>query len=88
MPFDDASGERLRQWMGIERELFYDPDRIAIVPMGFCYPGSTAHGDLPPRPECARAWRTPLLRQLPRLQLILARLPATAIAVAAPESPQ
>ena len=71
IPFDDASGERLRQWMGIERGLFYDPGRIAIAPMSFCYPGSTARGDLPPRPECASAWRTPLLHQLPRLQLIL-----------------
>lgn len=71
IPFDDASGDRLRQWMGIERDLFYDPERIAIIPMSFCYPGSTTRGDQPPRPECAQAWRAPLLRQLPRLQLTL-----------------
>lgn len=71
IPFDDPSGERLRDWMGIDRELFYDPARIAILPMGFCYPGSGKSGDLPPRPECAAAWRKPLLRQLPRLRLTL-----------------
>ncbi len=69
--FDDPSGDRLRDWMGLERETFYDPDRIAILPMGFCYPGSSKAGDLPPRPECAPAWRAPLLAQLPRIELIL-----------------
>jgi len=55
IPFDDASGDRLRQWLGVSRETFYDPERIAILPMGFCFPGSGKSGDLPPRPECAPA---------------------------------
>jgi uracil-DNA glycosylase len=71
VPFDDPSGDRLRQWMGISRETFYDARRIAIVPMGFCYPGTGKSGDLPPRPECAPAWRAPLLEQLPDLRLTL-----------------
>ena len=71
VPFDDPSGERLRAWMGIERELFYDPERVAILPMGFCFPGTGRSGDLPPRPECAEAWRARLLAQLPRLALTL-----------------
>ncbi|MFC3533330.1 uracil-DNA glycosylase family protein [Vogesella facilis] len=71
VPFDDASGERLRQWLGVERATFYDPTRIAILPMGLCYPGSGPSGDLPPRPECAPAWREALLAQLPTLQLTL-----------------
>lgn len=72
VPFDDASGERLRAWLGIDREVFYNPELIAILPMGFCYPGKGKSGDLPPRPECAPAWREPLLAQLPRLGLTLA----------------
>ena len=71
LTFNDPSGERLRDWMGIGRECFYDPLKIAIVPMGFCYPGSAARGDLPPRPECAAAWREPLLAALPRIELTL-----------------
>jgi uracil-DNA glycosylase len=71
IPFDDASGERLRQWMGIDRQQFYDPDRIAILPMGFCYPGSGKSGDLPPRAECAAAWRRPLLEGLSHIELTL-----------------
>ena len=71
IPFDDASGDRLRQWMGIERECFYDATQIAILPMGFCYPGTGKSGDLPPRPECATAWREPLLAGLPRIELTL-----------------
>jgi len=69
--FDDPSGERLRDWMGMDREVFYDPARIAILPLGFCYPGTGKSGDLPPRPECARHWRDRLLAQLPDLQLTL-----------------
>lgn len=61
VPFDDASGERLRAWLGLDRAAFYDPRRVAIVPMGLCYPGRGIGGDLPPRPECAPAWRAPLL---------------------------
>jgi uracil-DNA glycosylase len=71
-PFDDASGERLREWMGIDKNIFYDPQQVAILPMGFCYPGRGKSGDLPPRPECAPAWRQQLLHELPHLQLTLA----------------
>ncbi len=72
LPFDDASGERLRAWLGIGHEVFYDPRQVALLPMGFCYPGTGRSGDLPPRPECAPAWRAPLLAGLKRLQLTLA----------------
>lgn len=71
IPFDDASGDRLRDWMGISKQVFYDPQRIAILPMGFCYPGRGKSGDLPPRPECAPAWRDALLGHLPNLRLTL-----------------
>jgi len=71
LPFNDASGERLRSWLGISREVFYDERRIAIVPMGFCYPGTGNSGDLPPRPECAPLWREALLSQLKQLRLSL-----------------
>ena len=71
VPFDDASGDRLRHWMGVTREDFYRPERTAILPMGFCYPGSGASGDLPPRPECAPAWRERLLERLRHLELTL-----------------
>ena len=68
VPFDDASGERLREWLGVDRETFYDPRRIAILPMGFCYPGTGRGGDLPPRPECADAWRNQLLAAMPHVR--------------------
>lgn len=71
VPFNDASGERLRDWLGLARESFYDPRRVAIVPMGLCYPGKGDSGDLPPRPECAPRWRVRLLGTLTRLQLTL-----------------
>ena len=71
LPFNDASGERLRAWLGLSRQTFYDASQIAIVPMGFCYPGSGRSGDLPPRPECAATWRAPLLERLPNLKLTL-----------------
>ncbi len=71
VPWHDASGERLRNWMGVTTEVFYDPARIAILPMGFCYPGTGRSGDLPPRPECAPAWRERLLAQLPQLEFTL-----------------
>ncbi|MGB0220657.1 MAG: uracil-DNA glycosylase family protein [Sinimarinibacterium flocculans] len=71
VPFADVSGDRLRDWLGVDRDTFYDARRIAILPMGFCFPGSGKGGDLPPRPECAATWRTRLLAQLPRLQLTL-----------------
>ena len=71
IPFDDASGDRLRDWMGIGRESFYDPTCIAILPMGFCFPGTGSSGDLPPRPECAPTWRRRVLDQLGDVQLTL-----------------
>ncbi len=71
VPFDDASGRRLREWMGVTRDVFYDPEQIAIVPMGFCYPGTGKSGDLPPRPECVPAWRERVLGHLPRLEVTL-----------------
>lgn len=71
VPFDDPSGDRLRDWMGIDREVFYDPARVAILPMGFCYPGTGRAGDLPPRPECAAAWRASLLAHLGGVRLTL-----------------
>lgn len=71
VPFDDASGNRLREWMGINSDVFYDDKHIAILPMGFCYPGTGKSGDLPPRPECEPAWRKTLLDQLPNLELTL-----------------
>jgi uracil-DNA glycosylase len=71
IPFDDPSGDRLREWMGVTREQFYDASKIAILPMGFCYPGTGSSGDLPPRPECADAWRSTLLGELKELKLTL-----------------
>jgi uracil-DNA glycosylase len=71
VPFQDASGERLREWMGVGADVFHDAARVAILPMGFCYPGTGSSGDLPPRPECAEAWRERLLAQLPRLEFTL-----------------
>ena len=70
--FDDPSGDRLRNWLGVDRARFYDPRNFAIVPMGFCFPGLDAKGgDLPPRRECAPLWRARLLAELPRIRLIL-----------------
>ena len=72
MPFTDASGDRLRSWLGVSAEEFYDTEKFAIVPMGFCFPGQDAKGaDLPPRRECAPAWRTPLMALMPRVDLVL-----------------
>jgi uracil-DNA glycosylase len=73
LPFDDPSGDRLRRWMGVSRDVFYDSARIAIAPMGFCFPGQTADGaDLPPRPECRAAWHDDLFRALPQIACVLA----------------
>lgn len=69
IPFDDVSGDRLRAWLGVDRDTFYDAKRIAILPMGFCYPGTGKGGDLPPRKECAPAWRKRLLAQMPAIRL-------------------
>ena len=71
IPFDDPSGNRLRDWLGVSRDVFYDPKQIALLPMGFCYPGSGKSGDLPPRPECAAAWREQLLDQLRHLRMTI-----------------
>ncbi len=71
VPFDDASGNRLREWLGVTREVFYDPEQIVILPMEFCFPGSGKSGDLPPRPECVSAWRKQLLEQLRHLEVTL-----------------
>ena len=71
IPFDDPSGDRLREWLCMTREVFYDSAKVAILPMGFCYPGTGKSGDLPPRPECEPAWRPQLLQQLTRVQLTL-----------------
>jgi uracil-DNA glycosylase len=71
VPFDDPSGDRLRDWMGISKDVFYDPEKVAILPMGFCYPGTGKSGDLPPRPECAPEWREKLLAELRGLRLTL-----------------
>lgn len=72
VPWDDASGDRLRDWMALDRARFYDTRHIAIMPMGFCYPGRAANGgDLPPRPECAPLWHDRLRAHLPALALTL-----------------
>jgi uracil-DNA glycosylase len=71
IPWNDPSGDRLRDWLQFDRALFYNSARIAIIPMGFCYPGRGASGDLPPRPECAPLWHPRLLAELPDLQLKL-----------------
>ncbi|HEU4666000.1 MAG TPA: uracil-DNA glycosylase family protein [Dokdonella sp.] len=69
VPWDDASGARLREWLGVDTRTFYDAKRFAIVPIGFCYPGRGTSGDRPPRPECAPMWLAPLLARLPAIRL-------------------
>ena len=72
IPWNDASGDRLRDWLNLDREIFYDESRIAIVPMGFCYPGVDARGgDRPPRKECAPAWHPRFLKLLPTIEFTL-----------------
>ncbi|QEF97777.1 Uracil DNA glycosylase superfamily protein [Stieleria maiorica] len=71
IPWDDASGKRLRAWMGVECEQFYDAKLVGIMPMGFCYPGRGRSGDLPPRKECERLWHRRLLDELPNIELTL-----------------
>lgn len=71
IPFNDKSGDRLRDWLGIDQRMFYDARRVVIVPMGFCYPGKGASGDLPPRPECAPLWHPQLLPRLKKVDLTL-----------------
>ena len=72
IPWDDASGARLRKWLGLDAATFYDESRIAIVPMGFCYPGKAGSGDAPPRPECSKTWHPRLIPLMPRIALTLA----------------
>ena len=72
VPFDDVSGDRLRDWLGLDKVAFYDTSRVAIVPMGFCFPGSANGADLPPRRECAPAWHPRLLPLLKKVDLTLA----------------
>ncbi|QFY60317.1 uracil-DNA glycosylase family protein [Rhizobium grahamii] len=73
IPFNDASGDRLRDWLDVSRETFYDIDRFAMLPMGFCFPGYDAKGgDLPPRRECAPIWRERAMRAMPQVELVLA----------------
>ena len=72
IPWNDPSGDRLRDWMGIDRDAFYDPGRVAIMPMGFCYPGrDEGGGDSPPRPECAPQWHSRIRALLPNIELTL-----------------
>ncbi len=69
IPWNDPSGDLLRDWMGVDKEAFYDSSQIALIPMGFCYPGTGASGDLPPRPECAPRWHAALFEAIPNCQL-------------------
>ena len=71
VPWDDPSGDRLRDWLGLERSQFYDPCLVGIMPMGFCYPGKGKSGDLPPRHECAPLWHNRLLAMMPQVRLTL-----------------
>ena len=71
IPWDDASGDRLRNWLGIDATTFHDESQFAIIPMGFCYPGRGNGGDKPPRRECAQLWLDSLLEKLPKIQLTL-----------------
>ena len=72
LPFNDPSGDRLRDWLQVDRETFYDPGKLALVPMGFCYPGRDDRGgDKPPRPECAPLWQAPIRAELPKIELTL-----------------
>lgn len=71
IPWNDPSGDKLREWMGVDRDIFYDDAKIAIMPTGFCYPGKGKSGDLPPRPECAPTWHPQLLKLMPQIELML-----------------
>jgi len=70
-PWDDPSGKRLRDWLGVDEEIFYNLEVIALVPMGFCYPGTGKSGDLPPRLECRQTWHDKVLTQMPNIKLSL-----------------
>ncbi len=71
VPWDDKSGENLRAWMGIDNDTFYDPKKVGLVPMGFCYPGKGKSGDLPPRKECAPLWHNELLKKMNKAKLTI-----------------
>lgn len=71
IPWNDPSGDRLRSWLGVSSDEFYNEENISIIPMGFCYPGKGKSGDLPPRPECAPKWHDKLLKFLPNLRMTL-----------------
>ena len=71
IPWDDASGRQLRKWLDISNDIFYDETKVAIVPMGFCYPGKGKSGDLPPRPECAELWHQTLFGSMPKIKSII-----------------
>ncbi len=71
IPWNDLSGKRLREWLGVDAETFYDPTKFAVLPKGFCYPGKGTRGDLPPREECAQLWFSQLLSHMPGLKIIL-----------------
>ena len=71
IPWDDASGNRLRDWLDMDKDTFYDESKVAIIPMGFCYPGKGKSGDLPPRKECAELWHEKLYNLIPEIQLTL-----------------
>ncbi len=71
IPWDDPSGKQLRKWLGVTDEVFYDETKIALIPMGFCYPGKGKTGDLPPRPECAPEWHKPLFDEFKNVELVI-----------------
>ena len=71
IPWDDKSGTNLREWLNIDNKTFYNPEKIALIPMGFCYPGKGKSGDLPPRKECAPLWHSPILNQLKEVELVI-----------------
>lgn len=71
IPWNDPSGNQLRNWLGVTNEAFYDTNKFGIIPMGFCYPGKGKSGDLPPRPECAQKWHKPLFDKMKQVELVL-----------------
>ncbi len=71
IPWNDPSGNRLREWLAIDRKIFYDQEKIAIIPIGYCYPGTGPNGDYPPHSICSKTWRKPLLEKLPHIRLTL-----------------
>lgn len=71
IPWNDPSGDRLRDWLQVGKDIFYDASKIALIPMGFCYPGKGKSGDLPPRPECAPLWHEALLQEMPQVKITI-----------------